>query len=131
MWLGPAQIEGDTLDLSEGPAGATLRVLLSSGFGAFSGTVQGQQAAMTGLKVALVLDSPRHDGPLRFADIDVGVRYSFDSVVPGEYRLAVVDDSDLFIEGADGLEQYRLVILPVKVMAGERIILNPSVFKRQ
>ena len=42
-----------------------------------------------------------------------------------------MDDSDLFIEGADGLEQYRLVILPVKVMAGERIILNPSVFKRQ
>jgi hypothetical protein len=41
---------------------------------------------MAGLKVALVSVSTRHDGPPRFADIDVGGRYSFDSVVPGEYQ---------------------------------------------
>jgi protocatechuate 3,4-dioxygenase beta subunit len=131
MWLGSAQIEGDILDLSEGPSGATLRVLLSSGFGRISGTVQGDPVAMAGLKVALVAVSPGHDGPSRFADIDIGGRYSFDSVVPGEYKLAVVDDGDLLIQGADGLEHYNQVIEMVKVLAGESTIRNPRIFKRQ
>lgn len=131
MWLGSLQIEGDILDLSEGPAAATLRVQLSSAFGRISGTVQGDRAAMTGLKVALVSDSPRHDGPPRFADIDAIGRYSFDSVVPGEYQLAVVDESDLLLQGADGLEQHRPVIVRVKVPAGESVIRNPSISERQ
>jgi protocatechuate 3,4-dioxygenase beta subunit len=131
MWLGSAQIAGDVLDLSEGPDTATLRVLLSSAFGAISGTVQGDRVAMAGLKVALVALSPRHGDPPRFADIDVSGLYSFDSIVPGEYKLAVVDDNDLLIQGADGLEQYRPVIELVKVLAGENIIRNPSIFKRQ
>ena len=86
---------------------------------------------MAGLKVVLVSVTPRHDEPPRFADIDVGGRYSFDSVVPGEYKMAVVDDSDLLLQGADGLEQYRGVIMPVKVVAGESMIRNPSIFKQQ
>jgi protocatechuate 3,4-dioxygenase beta subunit len=128
MWLESAQIEGDILDLSEGPASATLRVLLSSAFGAISGTVQADRAPMAGLKAALV--SPRPDRAPRFGDIDVGGRYSFNSVVPGEYQLAVVDDDELLLQGA-GLEQYRPVIVPVKILAGESIIRNPSIFKRQ
>jgi len=131
MWLGSAQIEGDILDLSEGPAAATLRVLVSSAFGAISGTVQGDRAAMAGFKVALVSAGPGLDGPPRFADMDAGGRYSFDSVVPGEYKMVVVDDSDLLLQGADGLEQYSPVIMPVKVVAGESMIRNPSIFKRQ
>lgn len=128
MWLGSVQIEGDILDLGEGPAAATLRVLVSSAFGAISGTVQGDRAAMTGLKVALV--SPRLDRASRFADISVDGQYSIDSVVPGEYQLAVVDDSEFLLQGADGLEQYDPVIVPVKVRAGESIIRNPSILKR-
>jgi hypothetical protein len=134
MWLGSAQIEGDILDLREGPAGATLRVLLSSGFGAISGTVQGDRARTNtpaGFRVALVSVNPAHDGPPRFADIDAGGRYSFDSVVPGEYQLAVVDDGDLLLQGDDGLEQYRPAVVLVKVLAGESMIRNPSIFRRQ
>ena len=101
MWLGSAQIEGDILDLREGPAAATLRVLASSAFGAISGTVQGDRPPMAGLKVSLVSVSPGHDGPARFADIDVGARYSFDSVVPGDYKLAVVDDDDLLPQAGE------------------------------
>ena len=54
-----------------------------------------------------------------------------DSVVPGEYKLAVVDDGDLLIQGADGLEHYNQVIEMVKVLAGESTIRNPRIFKRQ
>jgi len=129
MWLGSAQIEGDILDLSDGPAAATLRVLVSSAFGTISGTVPGDQKAMAGLKVALVPASPTHDGPPRFADIDAGGRYSFDSVVPGDYQLAVVDDGDLLLQGADGLDQYRPAIVSLKVLAGENIVRNPSIFE--
>jgi len=131
MWLGSAQIAGDVLDLSEGPDRATLRVLLSSGLGAISGTVQGDRVAMAGLKVALVAVSPRLGDPPRFADIDVNGRYSFDSIVPGEYKLAVVDNNDLLIQEADGLEQYGPVIELMKVLAGENIVRNPSIFQRQ
>jgi hypothetical protein len=42
----------------------------------------------------------------------------------------VVDDDELLLQGA-GLEQYRPVIVPVKILAGESIIRNPSIFKRQ
>jgi protocatechuate 3,4-dioxygenase beta subunit len=131
MWLGSAHIDGDTLDLSEGPDRATLRVLLSSAFGAISGTVQGDREAMAGLKVALVALSQGPGDPPRFADIDARGRYSFDSIVPGEYKLAVVEDNDLLCQGADGLEQYRSVIELVRVLAGESIIRNPGIFKRQ
>jgi hypothetical protein len=129
MWLGAVQIEGDILDLRDGPAGATLRVRVSSAFGAISGTVQGDRAAMTGLKVALV--SPGPDRGPRFAAIDPGGRYSFDSIVPGEYQLAVVDDDDLLLQGAEGLEQYGPAIVTAKVLAGESIVRNPGIFKRQ
>ena len=84
---------------------------------------------MAGLKVALVPASPTHDGPPRFADIDAGGRYSFDSVVPGDYQLAVVDDGDLLLQGADGLDQYRPAIVSLKVLAGENIVRNPSIFE--
>jgi protocatechuate 3,4-dioxygenase beta subunit len=131
MWLGSAPIAGDILDLSDGPDRAILRVLLSSRFGAISGTVQGDRTAMAGLKVALVAISPEHYGLPRFADVDVGGQYSFDSVVPAEYKLAVVDESDLLIQGAKGLEQYSPVVETVKVLAGERTIRNPSILKRQ
>jgi hypothetical protein len=83
------------------------------------------------LKVALVAVSPGRDGPPSFADIDAGGRYTFDSVIPGEYKLAVVDGTDLLMQGADGLEQYGPVIQVVKVMAGESIVRNPSIFKQQ
>jgi hypothetical protein len=135
MWPGSAGIEGDILLPERGPDSATLRVLSSSRSGAISGTVQGDRVAITGLKVALVAVSAGHDGPPGFADIDADIdidgRYSFGSVVPGEYELAAVDDGDLLIQGADGLEQYRPAIVPVKVLAGGTLIRNPSIFKRQ
>ena len=84
-----------------------------------------------GLRVALVALSPEDDGPPRFADIDVGGRYAFDSIVPAEYKLAVVDDNDVWIQGSDGLEQYNPVVEMVKVLAGESTIRNPSILRRQ
>jgi hypothetical protein len=130
MWLGSAQIQGDILDLSEGPDRAALRVLLSSRFGAISGTVQGDRASMTNLKVALVPVSPGNDRPPRFAGIDVGGRYSFDSVVPGRYKLAVVDDSDMLLQGADGLDPYGPVVEMVNVEAGGSTIQNLRILKQ-
>ncbi len=130
MWLGFAQIQGDILDLSEGPDRAALRVLLSSRFGAISGTVWGDRVSVTSLKVALVPVSPGNDRPPRFADIDVGGRYSFDSVVPGGYKLAVVDDSDMLLQGADGLDPYNPVVEMVNVVAGGTTIQNPRILQR-
>ncbi len=125
MLLGSTQIEGDTLDLTNGPDTASLRVLLSTAFGAISGTVQGDPAAMANSRVVLVAAKPRQGAPLGQAKIDAGGRYSFDSVVPGEYQLAVVDDSDVNIQ-EDWLEPYRPVIMSVKVAAGESLIRNPK-----
>ena len=131
MWLGSAQIQGDILDLSEGADGAAIRVLLSSRFVAISGTVQGDGVSMTSLKVALIAVSPENDRPPRFVDIDVGGRYSFDSVVPGKYKLAVVDDSDMLLQGADGLDPYTPVVEMVNVVAGGSTIQNPCILQRQ
>ena len=129
MWLGSAQIQGDVLDLSEGPDKAALRVLLSSRFGAISGTVQGDLVSMRSLKVALVPATPGKDPRPRFAGIDVGGRYSFDSVVPGGYKLAVVDDSDMLLEGPDGLDRYPVIEM-INVVAGGSTVQNLRILRQ-
>lgn len=122
--LESSQIQGDVLDLSDGPERATLRVLVSSRFGEVSGTVQADRSAMAGLKVALVAFGRKDDGPTRFTSIDAGGRYLFDSVVPGEYKLVVLDVGDVLVQG---LELSNPVIETVKVLAGESIIRNPGI----
>jgi len=131
MRLGSSDIQGDILDLTEGSGGATLRVLVSSRFGDVSGSVPGERAAIAGLKVALVAVTPERDISPRFADIGANGRYSFDSVVPGSYRLAAVDENDLVIQGAEGLERYEGVVEMVTVHAGESCILNPRPLTRR
>jgi len=131
MRLGSSDIQGDILDLTEGSGGATLRVLVSSRFGDVSGSVPGERAAIAGLKVALVAVTPERDISPRFADIGANGLYSFDSVVPGSYRLAAVDENDLVIQGAEGLERYEGVVEMVTVHAGESCILNPRPLTRR
>jgi hypothetical protein len=129
--LGSSDIQGDILDMTDGSGGATLKVLVGSRFGDVSGSVQGERTAMAGLKVALVAVTPERDLPPRFSDIGASGRYSFDSVVPGKYRLAAVDENDLVIQGAAGLEQYEGVVEMVTVRAGEGAIANPRILRRQ
>ena len=110
MRLGSTEIQGDILDLSRGSGGAALTVLVSSRFGRISGTVQGDHAAATDLKVALVDIAPGYVRPPQFAEIGAGGRYSFDSVAPGDYKLAVVGEDDLVIRGAGSLAEYDPVV---------------------
>jgi hypothetical protein len=127
MWLGSSPIQGDVLNLSDGPERATLRVLVSSRFGAISGMVQGDGSAIANWKVALVAIGLKDDGPTRFTRLDAGGRYLFDSVVPGAYKLAVVDNGDRLVQG---LEQANAVIETVKVLASESTIRNLSILKQ-
>jgi hypothetical protein len=131
MRLGSTEIQGDILDLSDGSGGRTLNVFVSSRFGHVSGAVQGNRAAVADLKVALVAVTSERDLSPRFADIGADGRYSFDSVVPGNYRLAAVDENDLVIQGADGLQEYEGVVEMVTVRGGESAITNPKLLKRQ
>lgn len=134
MRLGSTEIQGDILDLSSGSGGAALTVVVSSRFGSISGTVQGDRAAAAGLRVALVAVTPGYVRPPQFADIGADGRYSFDSVVPGDYKLAVVAANDLVIQGADSLAEYEPVVETfdtATVRAGESTTRDPKILKRQ
>ena len=134
MRLGSTGIQGDILDLSGGSGGAALTVVVSSRFGSISGTVQGDRAATAGLRVALLAITPGYVRPPQSAGIGADGRYSFDSVVPGDYKLAVVAANDLVIQGADSLAEYDPVVETfdtATVRAGESTTRDPMILKRQ
>jgi hypothetical protein len=134
MRLGSTEIQGDILDLSGGSGGAALTVVISARFGSISGTVQGDRAAVADPRVALVAITPGYLRPPQSAGIGADGRYSFDSVVPGDYKLAVIAANDLVIQGADSLAEYDPVVETfdaATVRAGENTIRDPKILKRQ
>lgn len=127
--LDAISIEGDILDLADGPENTSLIVLLSSRFAAISGTVQGDHSSLAGRKVALVPIGPAYNEQPRFAEIDSSGRYSFDSVIPANYKLAAVDEAYIKMLGADGLDLYKPGVKTVTLLPNQQTTLNLSTLR--
>jgi hypothetical protein len=128
MRLGSAEIDGQILDLTAGAAGAALTVVISAQFGSISGTVQ-TDPQTAGLAVVLVAGG---QGWMNFAEVGTGGSYSFDNVVPGEYKLTAISRSDLdtIQQDEDGLGTYAPVTETVTIRAGEKTTQDLKVLGR-
>jgi hypothetical protein len=135
MRLGTTEIAGHTLDLSGGVAGVALTVVISAQFGSVSGTVQTDGAATAGLMVVLLPDSQEQDGRGRYASNNLATdgSYSFDDVVPGTYKLAVIaqDDLNAIMQGGDEWDAYAPVTQTVTIRAGEKTTQDLKILTRQ
>ncbi|MGB7759681.1 MAG: carboxypeptidase-like regulatory domain-containing protein [Bryobacteraceae bacterium] len=133
MRLGTAEVAGDVLDLSNGAAGGALTVLVSTQYGSVSGAVQSDGAAAAGLRVLLMLDS-QEPGGMRNQAAAVGAdgSYSFNSVIPGAYKLvaAAEDDVNGILQGGDEWDKYASVTETVTIRAGEKATQDLKVLAR-
>jgi len=132
--LGATEMTDGILDLSGGAAGAALTVVVSAQFGSVSGTVQTDGAPTEGLRVLLLRDSQGPGGgmPLQLSGLRAGGSYSFNSVVPGTYKLAVITEEDInpVLVGGEEWEQYAPVTETVTIAAGDKASQDLKVLKR-
>ncbi|SPF34854.1 conserved exported hypothetical protein [Candidatus Sulfopaludibacter sp. SbA4] len=118
--LGQAGMEGRTLDLRNGSAGAALTVLVSSGVAEVSGTVRNGDDPAGGKLVALVPDPADGTRPFTARSGPDGA-YRFSGIAPGRYKLAVIDDADQGAAMSDaGLDDYEDA-LEISIGAGEKL----------
>jgi len=118
--LGQAEMEGRTLDLRNGSAGAALTVLVSSGVAEISGTVRNGDDPAGGKFIALVPDPAGGTRSLTARSGPDGA-YRFSGVAPGRYKLAVIDDADQGAVLSDaGLDDYQDA-LEISIGAGEKL----------
>lgn len=99
----------DSVDISDQPTSpvasekpATIRIVVTSGTGSITGSVTNGagQAAAGALAVAYSTDNRRWGARSRFvrtAEVSTGGRYTIRGLLPGDYRVAFVDDLE---EGA-------------------------------
>ncbi len=134
MRLGTTEIAGDILDLSNGAAGVALTIVVSAQYGSVSGTVQTEAAAIAGLRVLMLPDSQEQSGGGRFQFGAIGASgsYSFDSVVPGTYKLAVIAEDDIngVMQGGDDWDAYAPVTETVTIRAGEKTTQDLKILAR-
>jgi hypothetical protein len=134
MRLGTTEIAGDLLDLSNGAAGGVLTLVVSTQYGSVSGAVQTDGAATAGRRVLLLPDSEDAGGRtrLQFGNIGADGSYSFNSVVPGTYKLAVIaqDDINPILQGGDEWDAYASVTETVTIHAGEKATQDLKVLTR-
>ncbi|MGO9561926.1 MAG: hypothetical protein ACLPPV_04680, partial [Candidatus Korobacteraceae bacterium] len=135
MRLGRAEITGDIIDLSHGTVEVALTILVSTEFGSASGSVQSDAATTAGLRVLLLPDSQTlgGEGPFKLGTIGADGSYSFDSVVPGNYKLVAVaeDDVDEILQGGDECDTYAPVTETVTIRAGEKVVQDLKTLKRE
>ena len=118
--VGDAQTEGSTLDLRRFQPGTAVTVVIGYRRASLSGKVAEDDAAAAGAVVALVPED-RDAGPSpRFAQIGPDGAYRMASVVPGKYKVAVVEEGDVgFIQQGAGLENYEEVAEAVELSPGD------------
>jgi hypothetical protein len=113
--MGQAESPGNWLDLSRGPASASLTVSVAVAKGSLSGTVQGPDGPASGLMVGLYPDASDGLDELRTV-LAEGGKYSFTGVPTGSYRVFAFDPADLTnLKDGIGLEWYEKAIESVDV----------------
>jgi hypothetical protein len=132
--VGTTEIAGHVLDLSNSAAGVALTIVVSTQFGSVSGSVQTDDASTTGLQVLLypISEELNNQMMLREGPIGAGGSYSFDSVVPGTYKLAVIAQSDLgaIMQGGDEWDAYAPVTETVTIGAGDKVTQDLKILTR-
>ena len=118
--LGNTQVDGNVLNLRNGSAGAALTVVLSSAFGAVSGTVRDQSGPVAGARVALLRDDFVSVGDVTFTNTDAAGAYNYQNVRPGKYRLAVVEEIDL-APRAGNLDDYEDILVHLDVQPKDKL----------
>jgi hypothetical protein len=119
--LGSNRVEGNVLNLRNGAAGASVTVVVSSTFGAISGTVSDDDGPAPGARVALVRDDFVSVGDVTFVYADGLGAYSIPNVRPGAYRIAAIEDTDNGPR-AGNLDDYKDVLAAIEVRPNEKIV---------
>jgi hypothetical protein len=134
MRLGTTEIAGALLDLSNGAAGVALTIVVSTQFGSLSGAVQTDGAATAGLQVVMLPDSrePGGGGRLQSGTIGAGGSYSFNSVIPGTYKVAVIalNEISAVLQGGDEWDAYAPVTETVTIGAGDKVTQDLKILTR-
>jgi hypothetical protein len=134
MRLGQSEIAGPILDLSNGAAGATLTVVVSTQYGSVSGSVEANGASTAGMIVALLPADQSSAGRSWWQTSGVASdgSYSINSVIPGSYRLAVIAQEDLngVMQGGDEWDDYAPVMETVAIAVGDQVTQNLKLLAR-
>ena len=134
MRLGQSEIASSILDLSNGVAGATLTLVVSTQFGSVSGTVDANGASTDGMVVALLPADQSPFGMNRWQSGTIGSdgSYALSSLVPGPYRLVVVAQDDLIgvMQGGDEWDEYAPVMETVTIASGDKATQDLRILAR-
>jgi hypothetical protein len=119
--IGDTQFEGDVLDLRGGIAGGALTVVVSSAVGQVSGTVTDINGPVSGAVIALVATNPDLNR-FHFAVPRPDGTYSFRNVIPGSYKLALVELDEMNLVGrGKGLQESAATASDIDIQPGDKI----------
>jgi hypothetical protein len=108
MLVGQTLVDGSILDVSNGAAGQTLSVRLSSAVAQLSGTVRNGDTPAAGVQVVLVQNGPGRFGFDTVVNADASGHYIFPAVPPGKYRVLAAQTSvDSIIVNGKLSEEYE------------------------
>lgn len=120
--LGDVETIDATLDLGRGAPAASLEVTAAIATGRLSGTVQGPNGPIAGVRVAVVPDGADGIYRLRTVAVDSGGKYVFDFLPPGTYQVFAFDPTDLEnLKEGIGIEWYEKTIEKVDVKDGSEV----------
>jgi hypothetical protein len=119
MSLGPANFDGDTLDMSAGASGASLTLHVASAKSAVSGVVRDDKGPVGGVHVVLAEETAER-GYTRVSVTQEDGSYSITGIAPGKYRIFAVDESDVALAQAS-LEQFDDIAANIEVHDRETV----------
>ncbi len=120
MQLGPAQIDGDILDLRNGAAGTSLALVVSSAMAAIRGTISDDNGPAAH-SVVVIVPEAFTGWAYRFVDAKPDGTYTLTGVPPGKYRIAAMSRSDYDqVSQLGDLDEY-LDMEPIEVGPGDKL----------
>jgi protocatechuate 3,4-dioxygenase beta subunit len=117
--LGDAETEGDVLDLRNG-GGAAVTIVVSSAVAQVSGTVTDSNGPVAGATVVLV--PPDLGSRALWAHTGQDGTYSVTGIVPGPYKIAIVDvDEAAAVMRGKGLQESDQTADTITLQTGDKI----------
>jgi hypothetical protein len=118
LQLGQVHLDGNILDLRNGPAGGALDVVVSSAVSDLTGVVEDGKGPVEGARVALMLEDADSGAQPAMTIAGPGGIYRFQSLTPGRYRVAAIEDNDELMWNS--VEDYEDIMATVDLHAGEK-----------
>ena len=113
--LGQTAMEGATLDIRNGSAGAALSVRVASATGKVQGIVTDEKGPVAGARVVLGEEAGNRITPAFTTTREDG-SYSFAAVAPGKYMIMVVDDADMSMVAQSAPEDYADIAEHIEIL---------------